>query len=605
MELLYTLIKKINKQQVNLEFCFTNEFDIHYEVETEQFTIKKLASRIPKHFFSENVEKINVIVGQNGMGKSTLMNMLGLKGDDLRDFTAKHNEWINIYRNGTEENFIAKCFTVKDGEQTYEASYDVNTTEIRFENQPVDSRINRQQTLYLMASSCNDTTHKNQNNNYNNKQYIKDATYEDEYNFLKEYVNKIANQHGEFIYDIKFKNFSLEDALSGNHNGVAYQIISTYFNKSAKFLNYKKLVQRNFTAKERCILKIINANICYLLNVIYINKDEIDADLNLKNEVMFKKYFSEVNVILDAQIKARPFNYILFFQKKILELTADFVNGYQKIPQNYCKRTKELLKKIQNLDDKYFMDDHDFDYISINIVKDRQYYDLREIIKFISDNNENEFLALDNFLELNLPALSTGQRQLITMLASIKSAIDSVTEDKSIKSILLLLDEPGVYLHPEWSRNLIIYLIDLLKIYKIKFNIIIATHSPFIVSDIPKELVMQIKNNAHDIYIERSSKTYAANLYDILSDTFFMSAPIGKFAEEKIDNLLTRINKLEAELKCPEQRIDEIQNEISLIGDPLLRSKLTQVMDRITSKDNRISKIKAELRALNAMDDNK
>lgn len=64
------------------------------------------------------------------------------------------------------------------------------------------------------------------------------------------------------------------------------------------------------------------------------------------------------------------------------------------------------------------------------------------------------------------------------------------------KTIIILLDEPDLQLHPEWQQKFISLLLDLLYAYfpKVKFQIILTTHSPILLSDIPrKNVILSIK----------------------------------------------------------------------------------------------------------------
>lgn len=64
-----------------------------------------------------------------------------------------------------------------------------------------------------------------------------------------------------------------------------------------------------------------------------------------------------------------------------------------------------------------------------------------------------------------------------------------------------------------------------------KFQFVIATHSPFVVSDIYDENI---------IYLGRdniNSKTFGGNIFDIFKDDFYVSNTIGAFSEEIIKEL--------------------------------------------------------------------
>ena len=63
--------------------------------------------------------------------------------------------------------------------------------------------------------------------------------------------------------------------------------------------------------------------------------------------------------------------------------------------------------------------------------------------------------------------------------------------------MIICFDEPEGTFHPEWARKYVYYLVKFLDLVNeskdLTFQIIIATHSPFIVSDIPEQNINCIK----------------------------------------------------------------------------------------------------------------
>jgi len=115
------------------------------------------------------------------------------------------------------------------------------------------------------------------------------------------------------------------------------------------------------------------------------------------------------------------------------------------------------------------------------------------------------------------------------------------------KNIILLIDEPDLHLHLDRQRQYIQKLVDMLAIFPATISIqcFIATHSPFIISDIPWENVIILRNWQQKKY-ER--KTFGANYIDLIRNGFFFddqylmwslaSDVIGKLAEEERKNFL-------------------------------------------------------------------
>ena len=129
--------------------------------------------------------------------------------------------------------------------------------------------------------------------------------------------------------------------------------------------------------------------------------------------------------------------------------------------------------------------------------------------------------------------LSDGEIVYFNTFSSIFMEIRKASKDG--RDCVLVLDEPDLNLHPEWCRRFIDDCITLVNNYSaVNIQFIIATHSPYMISDVPKENVFSLEEKEKMIVIKRAEKTFAANIIDILSDTFFLDYSIGEFARKKI-----------------------------------------------------------------------
>ena len=77
-ELLYVYIKKIDRCFEDTYLSFTNDYDIEYDYDNKRLKIVKKDSSVLTNFFSNKIKSINLIVGKNGCGKTTLFDLLGL-----------------------------------------------------------------------------------------------------------------------------------------------------------------------------------------------------------------------------------------------------------------------------------------------------------------------------------------------------------------------------------------------------------------------------------------------------------------------------------------------------------------------------------------------
>ncbi len=149
------------------------------------------------------------------------------------------------------------------------------------------------------------------------------------------------------------------------------------------------------------------------------------------------------------------------------------------------------------------------------------------------------FLDLDiKFSKKSFNNLSWWEKTLLTRFTNIY--IEIIEESKKWKKdFIILVDEPDLHLHLDWQRQYIQRLIDVFStlLLNISLHFIIATHSPFIVSDLPKECLVLLEKWKVKEY---EWKTFWANYIDLIRNGFFFEKPqmlMGSFAEDIILNI--------------------------------------------------------------------
>lgn len=171
----------------------------------------------------------------------------------------------------------------------------------------------------------------------------------------------------------------------------------------------------------------------------------------------------------------------------------------------------------------------------------------------------NVDIVLNDNLSMDL--LSSGEKQKVHSISSIiyhiinlnsvnKLQKDSFLEEDyfGYKYVNLLLDEIELYYHPEWQRSYFNELLNYISkinpknIDEIKgINIMVLTHSPFILSDIPNEFILRIEDGyPHSVNIN----TFGANIHELLAHSFFMSSTIGEFAKKTINDIIMFYNEV-------------------------------------------------------------
>lgn len=166
--------------------------------------------------------------------------------------------------------------------------------------------------------------------------------------------------------------------------------------------------------------------------------------------------------------------------------------------------------------------------------------------------------------------LSSGEIQLLQTLSihayHIGNLLNVSDNRPKYKNINLVFDELEVCLHPEYQRQFVKRLIDMLNNLQngnVHFNVMIVTHSPFILSDIPLKQILFLENGESK---DKKLNTFGGNVGDMLYDSFFMKSTIGDFAEGKLKRLL-EIRKKEEPTDAEKKEADAIY---SCIGDPII-----------------------------------
>jgi len=108
-----------------------------------------------------------------------------------------------------------------------------------------------------------------------------------------------------------------------------------------------------------------------------------------------------------------------------------------------------------------------------------------------------------------------------------------------------------MYYHPEWQRKYIYDLIDYTSkinpenLRQIEgINVTFLTHSPFILSDIPTNNLIRLKDGKP--YLINEPNTFGANIHELLKHSFFFEHGVmGEFAKNKVEEIILKLNLLE------------------------------------------------------------
>lgn len=188
-------------------------------------------------------------------------------------------------------------------------------------------------------------------------------------------------------------------------------------------------------------------------------------------------------------------------------------------------------------------------------------------------------------LPYELTYLSSGEFQYAKIWGTIGEAIDVKINIEGTKKtdgkthVIVLMDEPETYMHPEFCRNFVDKTVEVLKKRhpRLGLQLIMTTHSPFMMSDTLSSQVTRVDydENGECYVLDPVEKPYfAANIMSIMADGFFLEYTIGEYARKFLSSKVKIIKDIRAKESLSPDDVEElrkIQQMIPYIGDELIR----------------------------------
>lgn len=176
-----------------------------------------------------------------------------------------------------------------------------------------------------------------------------------------------------------------------------------------------------------------------------------------------------------------------------------------------------------------------------------------------------------------LDSMSSGERQF---LHSISYALYHIKNIESVQTgfnrihydhINLVLDEAELYYHPEYQRRYVQMLLESMswcQFSKIEsINIIIVTHSPFILSDMVQDNVLYLEDGSRK---QVDGYTFGANYYDLLYNSFFFEKnAIGEVSTRVITDMIQHSDKYKQQKWL-----------LDILADPMVRGHILNKLER-------------------------
>lgn len=210
--------------------------------------------------------------------------------------------------------------------------------------------------------------------------------------------------------------------------------------------------------------------------------------------------------------------------------------------------------------------------------------------------------------EVPFRSLSSGQTQFLHTVSTIFYHIRNIISVENVEgrakyyNVNLFLDEIETCFHPEYQQKFLKLFLDMIKGQRLNehcnINVIVATHSPFILSDIPKSNILFLEEGAEPVNKEGITNPFCANVCDLLHQSFFLhNGFMGAWSKELVADLLEYLKESDCKRAWTK---DTAKKAIEMIGEPMLKGALMNAYNKRfdQTQDDIIEWHRAELERL-------
>lgn len=625
MELIYLWIKKYGNFK-ETDFYFQNSYQFNYDTVSHDLHINnELGEKMPNNFFGKNISNLSVIVGDNGAGKTTLLrfimdgltNTMDLTGPFIAGFYDESQKELKIYSHKMKIRNI-KC---KDTKVTpmEEGTFEdwIKRTKFVYLSNVLDIHDYSQEKLGKVYDASVGGLLRGDYKRAVERNYIPHDA-----NQIYNFVNNEIYRQINFLYQYKQEEIKT-DSFFDMLNVLTVEIVDNNLNRERLSEVLKRELQGMYKDKSSEEMSLNEDKLNKLISMVYKKIPytgyprwtALIADhlvINAIKEVAEPVVTSdsrqkELECLLLAYKKYNNQESIISYSKKFLERLEEELERKDSLYISRVTPYIEFLNWLENDEAGMF-----------DIKIDNRWGTLVEIK--LNDINKERFGAFfkhynktcSPFYFLNFSwGLSTGENNLLNLYSRLHSVLiqdrqigsrgDNVVNYSSMgeipcTNILLLIDEADLSFHPKWQIQYISRLLNILNVMfkTCKVQVIITTHSPMILSDVPKSNVIYLKNSTNDSTGEHS-ETFGQNVYTLFRDAFFMDQTVGEFSNEKIQQAGTELNeRVQVEIHDEMGTDDSFDLEYyeyitGIIGEKVIRkafeAKLQQIRKVYRTRD--------------------
>lgn len=605
----------------NVEFNFSSEVIFNVKIQGEKIILNKADynRRLPEDFWGKNISAINLMIGDNGSGKTTVMRVLcrwvcmfsvgefpkekGIMVVRETTDSDNHIRYIAFENKEKLDISVGSVGSIKAMSDRDELkNFFKNVRLIYFSNTMTELNVGRFPILSdyslpqrLREANAAVTSGKNIIENFRqyefNKQ-IESVLYEEEdFNKQAESVKHKKKEVTVSYVQMEIQNRTLEgisELFSEDCRDAMTDMADMWKKFESEF--YKAYT----FGRRELVVELLQAIFCGIIIKILVKEGSHKSVEQEKKAIEVLKGIIKTDNLFGAR-KSKE-DWAGWIKQFCIDLLSD-IKGTDKINDIKWKRDKENISEYVKLL-LLFEHEEDFDFFGEPDVKYRN--EQISVYQIDIRKNKQKFLHFWECFEKVSPYmdnihfswnLSSGEHNKLNLLSVLGGIHD---EDENV---WILLDEPDNTFHPEWGRELLKSIIDICNsIMDKNFQLWISTHSPIMLSDMPLDAVtyLHTKRDDKEFIMEKRKKdvhpnTFGQNIYVLFNDAFFLrNGIIGEFASHKILETVIELEKLEEsfdERKSAGQQMQRDREQLcrkmekyekiaNLVAEPVYRHQL-------------------------------
>ncbi len=573
MKIVYLWVRTL-EDSLKVNFNFGSPYIFNFDDQNLILTAS------PNHQYIEDLYKvnklemdINAIVGENGTGKSTILEVIRkiMNGQMVDEFIimTKERERYNYTTNikFTFNNF--KAIRTKRHFKHINRIFLTNVLDPQYFH-----RNSSESNMNIDLSSNNLLLKSKFVDNY----FRTELDYQ--IKFVKKYINSEIGRIIQIPNSITFRINS-----NFNNSGVFTAPIRKKIQEIIRMNNFKQMFPKltnsdDFKSFYKIFYKSFYKNLFYLyffemehcIQKYFNNWGGRNTKVTDTLHLAISSSIAQINI--DSQFDLVALNTLIIEKLEENNLEAESIKNFS----HYMIKVLDNIHKIEL-------------YLQPNKIRE---FGILQVSIPVMGLDDEFYRLFDRFSMFNLGAImwtkiSSGEYSFLSIFSRLDRVVGQIDLSKKKFFTLIQIDEGELYFHPQWQKQWLNTLLEgvalIFKDIQHRLQFILTTHSPFILSDLSSDRVCFLKKDKSTCKIETvdqledMSSTFGANIQQLYTNSFFLKGSLmGDFAKKKINELANEIINNKPNYVLENSEI--LAKKIQIIGEPILKQKLLTLYEQ-------------------------